>query len=362
MFFASDNSGPVHPKVMTAIAAANAGYATAYGVEPEMDIVRSKLRDLLNAPEAAVYLVATGTAANSLALATLSNPWDTIFCSKDSHIHEDECNAPEFFTGGAKLTVIDSPSGKITADALTAAIEGEETRGVHGPQRGPVSLTTVTERGTIYTQGELKALTDVAKSYDLPVHLDGARFANAVVAGNHSPADITTHLGMDALSFGGTKNGLMGVEAVVLFDPDKAWEFELRRKRSAHLFSKHRYLSAQMNAYLTDDLWRQTARAANDACSYFVDALKGTEAVRFEHEPQANIIFARMPRAVHQRLNEAGRGLLHHGWSARGAATLMKCCWHGWYATGPPPKKKLIGLSRWRRARAVRARGVAIRT
>jgi len=304
MYFASDNSGPVHPAVMTAMTQANQGYAMAYGDDPQMDEVRSRLRDMFEAPDAAIFLVATGTVANSLALATLCNPWQTVFCSSVAHIHEDECNAPEFFTGGAKLTLV--PGGdKMIGPALRAAIEGEENRGVHGPQRGPVSISQVTERGTVYSMQELRALTDVAKEFGLPVHMDGARFANALVTTNHSPAEMSWKIGVDALSFGGTKNGCMGVEAVIFFDPAHAWEFELRRKRAAHLVSKHRYLSAQMIGYLTDNLWLDTARAANANCAKLVQGLRAVGA-EFLHEPDANIIFAALPRRVHQRLHDAG--------------------------------------------------------
>ena len=146
MFFASDNSGPVHPKVMDALTRANDGYAMPYGVEPLMDQVRQKVRDLFEAPKAAVYLVSTGTAANALILATLCAPWETIFCSDMSHIHEDECNGPEFFSGGAKLTLVPTDDAKMTPDTLAATIAKEETRGVHGPQRGPVSITNVTRQ------------------------------------------------------------------------------------------------------------------------------------------------------------------------------------------------------------------------
>ena len=239
MFFASDNAGRVHPKVMEALVEANEGFAQPYGADPIMQDVRAKLRDIFEAPQAAVYLVATGTAANSIALATIGQPWQTVFCSPVAHIQEDECNAPEFYSGGAKLTLVGT-GDKMTALALRAAIGREETRGVHGAQRGPVSITQVTERGSVYSLDEIKALCDVAKSFDVPVHLDGARFANAQVALGCSAADMTWKAGVDVVSFGGTKNGLMGVEAVILFDPSKAWEFELRRKRGAHMFSKHR--------------------------------------------------------------------------------------------------------------------------
>ena len=309
MHFASDNSGPVHPEVLAALTEANQGYQMAYGTDTLMDEVRDRIRDVFEAPGAAVYLVATGTAANSLALATLSRPWETVFCSPVAHIHEDECNAPEFY-GGTKLTLV--PGGdKMSPEALRQSIEGEETRGVHGPQRGPVSLTQVTERGSVYTLEELQALCAVAKAYNLPIHMDGARFSNALVALNCSPAQMTWKAGVDAVSFGGTKNGLMGVEAVVFFDESKTWEFELRRKRGAHLFSKHRYLSAQMAAYLRDDLWLRSARQANANCARLAEGLRAAGA-GFLHDPQANMVFARLPRRVHRTLHAAG--VAYHLW------------------------------------------------
>ncbi|MEL0437590.1 threonine aldolase family protein [Phycobacter sp. K97] len=310
MFFASDNSGPVHPEVLEALSEANMGYAMGYGADAQMEAVRQRLRDIFEAPEAAIYLVATGTAANSLALATLSDPFQTIFCSPVAHIHEDECNAPEFYTGGAKLTLV--PGGdKMTPEALRKSIAGEETRGVHGPQRGPVSITQVTERGSVYSCDELSALCAVAKEYGLPVHLDGARFTNALVSLKCSPAEMTWKAGVDAVSFGGTKNGLMGVEAVIFFDPKHAWEFELRRKRGAHLFSKHRYLSAQMLAYLREDLWLKSAQSANASCAFLADGLRKAGAT-FQSEPEANMAFAALPRSTHKRLMEAGA--VYHLW------------------------------------------------
>jgi threonine aldolase len=262
MFFASDNAGPVPQQVLDQMVSANSGYLPSYGADPQMEQVTRLVREKFEAPDAAVYLVGTGTAANALALSTLSQPWETVFCSPVSHIHEDECNAPEFYMGGGKLTLV-GDSDKITPEALIKSIEGEENRGVHGPQRGPISITQITEKGHSYSVEEVQAISNVAKTNGLALHMDGARFTNAIVARNASPADMTWRAGVDALSFGGTKNGLMGVEGVIFFDPKHAWEFELRRKRGAHLFSKHRYLSAQMLAYLTDDLWLDLARRAN---------------------------------------------------------------------------------------------------
>lgn len=305
MFFASDNAGPAHPSVLQALVDANTGYTAGYGDDTIMDEVRQMVRDMFEAPEAAVYLVATGTAANSILLATLANPWDTIFCTLMAHIHEDECNAPEFYSG-AKLTLVPAQNAKMTPDALRRAMQAEETRGVHGPQRGPVSITQVTEKGTVHTLNEISALTDVAREFGAKVHLDGARFCNALVALGCSPAEMTWKAGIDVVSFGGTKNGLMGVECCVIFDPKLAWEFELRRKRGGHLFSKHRYLSAQMKAYLTDNLWHDLATSANAATTRLAEGLRGHNRAELAYPVDANIIFCRLPRSDHQKLLAAG--------------------------------------------------------
>ena len=304
MFIASDNAGPVHPQIMARLAQANDGHAMPYGKDAIMDEVRDAIRTAFEAPQAEVYLVATGTAANALALACYSQPWQTIFCSTTSHINEDECNAPEFYAGAAKLTVIETDD-KMTPDALRRALEKHPDGNVHCAQRGPVSITQVTERGSVHTQDEIRTLTAVAKEYDLPVHLDGARFANAIVALGCTPAEMTWKAGIDVVSFGGTKNGCMGVEAVVFFDPAKAWEFELRRKRGADLFSKHRFLSAQMAGYMRDDLWMTMARQANDNAAHFAAGLRAAGAT-FLHQPDANMIFACWPRRIHQKLHDAG--------------------------------------------------------
>jgi threonine aldolase len=306
MFFASDNTGPVHPNVMAAMQRANDGYAMPYGADDIMVRVTQQVRDVFEAPEAVVYLVALGTAANALILATLSQPWETVFCHRNAHIHEDECNAPEFYSGGGKLTLVDGANCKMDPALLRDAIEGEQTRGVHGPQRGPVSITQATEKGTVHSVAELKALTMVAKEYGLATHMDGARFANALVKLGCSAAEMTWKAGIDAVSFGGTKNGLMGVEAVVFFDPKHAWEFELRRKRAAHLFSKHRFLSAQMEAYLTDGLWLELAEKSNAACARLARGLKQVPDMSFDFEPDVNIIFAHWARSAHQRAQAGG--------------------------------------------------------
>ena len=306
MFFASDNTSGVPAEILAALTRANDGYARGYGADEIMDRLRTRLRDLFEAPEAAVYLVATGTAANALALATLTPPWGAVFCHRHAHIAEDECGAPEFYAGGSKLVLIDGPHGKLTPEALAEALATTGASGVHGVQRGALSLTNVTEAGTVYTPAEIAALTALAKDHGLPCHLDGARFANALVATGATPAEMTWKAGIDALSFGGTKNGLSGGEAEMLFDAARAWEFELRRKRGGHLFSKHRYLSAQMEAYLQDDLWLRLARQANDMGARLAHGILSIPGMALTHPSEANMIFANWPQGTHDRLRAAG--------------------------------------------------------
>ncbi len=306
MEFASDNTAPVPAAVLEAVARANAGYAPGYGADDWTRAVQAAVREAFEAPAAAVYLVGTGTAANALALACHCPPWGAVFCHRHAHVEEDECGAPEFFTGGAKLVHVPGEHGRMTPAALEAAISDTGRLGVHGVQPGMVSLTNVTEAGTVYPPAEIAALAQVAKARGLPVHLDGARFANALVATGASPAEMTWKAGVDVLSFGGTKNGLMGVEAVVLFDPARAWEFELRRKRGGHLFSKHRYLAAQMAAWLEGGLWLDLAARANAAAARLAAGIAAVPGAALVHPAEANMVFAALPRAAHRRLQAAG--------------------------------------------------------
>ncbi len=306
MHFASDNTSGAAPEIMAALMRANEGYAMGYGNDPVTDRARALIREVFEAPEAAVYLVSTGTAANALALSVHCPPWGAVFCHTHAHIAEDECGAPEFYSGGAKLVLVPGHHGKMTPESLTATIAGTGNGGVHGVQRGMLSITNVTEAGTVYTPAEVAALAAVAKAQGLPVHLDGARFANALVATAATAADMTWKAGVDVVSFGGTKNGCLGVEAVVMFDPAKAWEFELRRKRGGHLASKNRYLAAQMEAYLTDDLWLRLARQANAMGSHLVDGLRQMNDIELFHPAEANISFPHFPVGTHARAHGAG--------------------------------------------------------
>ncbi len=306
MFFASDNGGAVHPRIMAALTAANDGFAMPYGDEAMMEQVRERVRVVFDAPEAEIFLLSSGTAANALILACLARPFETILCTPQAHIFGSECNAPEFYTGGAKLAPIDAQGAKMRPGALGQRLAKGQARDVHDGRDGALSLTNLTEAGTCYTPGEIAALARLAHNAGLPVHLDGARLANALVATGATPAEMTWKAGIDAVSLGATKNGAMALEAVIFFDPAKAAEFPFRRMRAGHLLSKHRYLSAQMLAWLEDDLWLDLAHDANEANRILVEGLRTIEGVEILHSPEANITFTRFSRARHQRLLAAG--------------------------------------------------------
>ena len=306
MEFASDNTSGAAPEILAAVTAANAGYAPSYGADQIMDRVRQLIRQTFEAPEAAVYLVATGTAANALSMALLCPPWGAVYCHAGAHAEVDECGAPEFFIGGGKMAPITTPDGKITPEALAAGISATPQGDVHHIQHGMLTLTNLTETGSFYRPDEVAALTAIARAQGMKTHMDGARFANALVAAGCTPAAMTWQAGVDVLSFGGTKNGCLGVEAVVIFDPAKAWEFELRRKRGGHLFSKHRFLSAQMAAYLTDGVWIRNATHANAMAARLAAGLARTSDASLVYPCGGNIVFARLPRGVHRRAIAAG--------------------------------------------------------
>ena len=305
MFFASDNGAPVPQPIMEALMRANQGQTLSYGADAPMARLRAQIREIFEAPDAQVHLVTTGTAANSLALALYTPPYGATLCHRHAHIQVDECGAPEFFSGGAKLLLVDGEHGKITPDTLTSALT--QTDGsVHSVQPTALSLTNVTEAGTTYTTSELTALCALAKSHGLATHLDGARLANALAATNATPADMTWRAGVDVLTLGGTKNGLLGAEAIVLFDPAKSWELELRRKRAGHLSSKMRYVAAQMEAWFDGGYWLDMACHSNAMAARFAAGLASVEDAELLHPVQANIAFVRLPAAAHARAKAAG--------------------------------------------------------
>lgn len=306
MFFASDNAAGAHPAILEALARAGEGPAMPYGNDPATAGFEAKVREVFEAPEARAFLTATGTAANSLTLATLCNPWDTVYTHALSHIENDECGAPEFYTGGAKLTLLAGADAKIDLEDFRAKLRAAAPHGLHNVQPGALSLTQATEQGAVSSLDETRALTAIAREAGLPVHMDGTRFANALVHLGCTPSEASWKSGVDVLCLGATKNGALAAEAVILFDPSRAREFELRRKRGGHLFSKMRFVAAQMEAYLTDGLWLEMAAHANALAGRLAAGVRTAPACRLLNAPEANILFAEIPLAAHRALWEAG--------------------------------------------------------
>lgn len=319
MNFSSDNASGVCPEIMAALAEANGGSATAYGADKVTAAAQDDLRALFDC-DLVMHPVATGTAANALALATLTPPYGTVYCHRHAHIEEDECNAPEFFSGGAKLTLLDGPHAKFDAAALAEVLAAAGTGVEHHAQPAAVSITQASEQGAVYTVDEVKAIAEVARAHGLPLHMDGARFANAVAHLGCAPADITWRAGVDVMSFGATKNGAMAAEAVLFLKPELARDFRFRRKRGGHLFSKMRFLSAQLRAYVRDDLWLENARHANACARRLADGLAALPGAELEHPVEANEVFVRLPEAVIDGLAADGVGFLR--WGGPTAATL----------------------------------------
>ncbi len=310
--FASDNVSGASPEIVAALAAAADAKAMPYGADAWTARVEAKCAELFET-EVAVFPVATGTAANALALAALTPPHGAIYCHPRSHAYVDECGAPEFYSGGAKMVTVDGPDGKIAADDLAAALVNARSHGVHNVRPAALTLSQATEAGTSYTPDELAALAEVARGHAMGVHMDGARFANAIVHQDLSPADATWRCGVDALSFGATKNGAFAAEAVIFFRPELAQEFGERRKRGGHLLSKLRFISAQLDAYLSDDLWLANARAANRAAARLADGLRVIAGVRLVYPVEANEVFAELPDAMIDALEGEGFGFYRMG-------------------------------------------------
>lgn len=311
MNFASDNGYGALPQVMAALVRANDGTARSYGADPiTRDLTASFAR--LFERELAAFPVATGTAANALALATLTPPHGAIFCHQDSHIMVHECGAPEFFAHSAKLTGLAGAEGKIALDALTAALDGTAWGDVHSAQPAALSLSQPTELGTLYSLDEVRAIATACHRRGLKVHMDGARFGNALAAMGVSPAQATWECGVDVLSFGASKGGTLGAEAVIFFDPALAGDFEYRRKKGGHLMSKMRFVSAQLAAFLEGGLWLEAAARANGLAQRLAQGLAALPDVRLAAPVQTNMVFAEMPEAMAARLRAAGA--YFHDW------------------------------------------------
>lgn len=302
--FRSDNTHGVSPEILEALTRAAAGTMTSYGADEVTARVRARCAEIFE-HDVEIFPVVTGTAGNALALASMVPPWGSILCHEDAHIHRDELGAPEFFTHGAKLLPTAGASGKLSANDVRP---GAATC---------VSVTQATEAGTVYTPGELRAIADAG----LPVHMDGARFANALAALGCAPADLTWRAGVDVLVLGGTKNGLMGAELIVVFRKELADEIAPRWHRAGHRLSKMRFLSAQFEAYLADDLWLRNARHANAAAQRLA---RGLDVLR---PVEANVVFVRFEAHVAEALR--AEGFAFHEWPLFGEGAVRLVCGFG---------------------------------
>lgn len=329
MIFASDNWAGAHPSIMAALQRANDGYAPSYGGDALSKRVEARFSEVFER-DVAVFFVATGGAANSLALSQLCPSWGMILCHEESHIQMDECGAPELFTGGAKLLPVEGFAGKLTPDAVRAALAGFPERPPHGMPARVLSLTQATECGTVYSVGEVTAICGTAKAAGLKVHMDGARFANSLAALGGSPADLTWKAGVDVLSFGGTKNGCLIAEAVVFLDPAAAADFMFRRKRAAQLFSKMRFIAAQFDAYFDSGLWLSMAAHANVMARTLSEGLAGVPGCKVWYPTEANEVFVSFPPGVAEKLREGGATFypwVTPGDPAGGTMQRLICSW-----------------------------------
>ena len=333
--FASDNTAGLTPEALAALTAANTSFVSSYGNDPLTTRAKQLIRELF-ATDCEVFFVFNGTAANALALSALCRSYHGVFCHASSHLDNDECGAPEFFTGGAKVIPIPHPSGKLQpADVERAILRRTD---VHYSKAGALSLTQSTEWGNVYTADEVRALAGVAKKHGLAVHMDGARFANAAAAlatRGVSPADFTWRAGVDVLSLGGTKNGLFATEAVVFFNRELARDFDYRVKQTAQLSSKMRFAAAQWIGALDSGAWLRHAAHANAEAARLAAALRPLPGVQFIAEPEVNGVFVELPPTAVETLWARGwhfyRFIGDHGYR-------LMCSW----ATNPATVDRFI--------------------
>lgn len=325
MNFLSDTTAPAHPAVLEALARANTGYAPSYGADPIASGVKQRLKEIFET-DLEVLFTASGSASNALALSVLCPGDAAIVCHDEAHIHRDERGAPEFFTGGAKLLPMKGDHAKIPADGLEQLLKEWPQDFVHTTPPRALSLSQLNESGCAYTVDEIKERATIAHAHGLAVHMDGARFANALVHLDCTPAGMTWKSGVDALSLGATKNGAMMAEAVILFPSvmDRFSTLQARQKRAGHMYAKMRFIAAQFEGWLTDDLWLDLARTANargKAISKTMSEIKGAEVVQ---PTDGNEVFARLDKALAQKLREAGVGF--YSWPDGSARFVASWC------------------------------------
>jgi threonine aldolase len=318
--FASDNSSTIHPEVLRAIATANVGHAFGYGHDPLTDDLTARFAEHFG-EQARAYPVWSGTAANVLSLRAACRPWEAAICADTAHMNVDECGAPESIAS-VKLLSARGENGKLTPALVEPLITrvGDE----HAVQPRVLSVSQCTELGTVYTVAEIEALAEAAHSRDLVLHMDGARLANAAAALDCELRDLTTRAGVDILSFGGTKNGLLGAEAVVFLNPALGDGFEYLRKQSLQLASKMRFLAAQLHALLSDELWLRNARQGNAMAAKLAEAVAGVEGLQLTRPVQTNAVFARIP---HDAIAALQREFDFYVWDERHDEVRWMCSW-----------------------------------
>ncbi|MBI1774290.1 MAG: low specificity L-threonine aldolase [Proteobacteria bacterium] len=318
----SDNVSGIAPEIMAALVEANKGQAQPYGADALTTRAKAALAELFE-HEVWVFPVSTGTAANALATSVLTPPYGAVYASTTAHIDVAECGATEFFTGGAKIVLVPSERGRMQPDGLTEALAKAGKGLAHRVQPAGLSLTQATERGTVYSLDEIGRLTEIAKRHGLKIHMDGARFANAVARLKVKPAEATWRLGVDVLSFGLTKNGALGVDAVICFRQDMAEEMRYRQRRAGQVYSKMRYASAQLLAYVNNGLWLKNAAHANAMGARLGNGLAAVPGVGLEEPVEINQVFLSMPEAVIAGMEAAGIGLGRRG----GSQVRMVAAW-----------------------------------
>ncbi len=301
--FASDNVTGACPEVLEAILKANEGDSAPYGNDQISNDLQKKFSEIFE-KEVIVFPTASGTAANALALSTMTPSFGNIYCHKLSHINTDECGAPEFYTGGGKLVTLNGIKGKIIAHELDEAIGGKGI--VHNTQPSSVSITQVCETGEVYQLDEIKKISEIAHKHNLNMHMDGARFANALVSLDVTPAEMTWKSGIEVLSFGATKNGCLAAEAIIFFKPELVGNVAFLMKRAGHLLSKMRFVSAQLEAYISNNVWLRNARHANKMGKKLSEGLNHRSDINLAYPTEANEVFAEFPRPIIEHLNSEG--------------------------------------------------------
>ena len=317
MRFLSDNTASVCPEILAAMTAANHGRVPAYGEDEWSSRLDRAFSDFFGT-EVRAFVVSTGSAANALSLASLSPPYGAVFAHEEAHIATDECGAPGFFTGGAQLVLLPGEHGRLAPERFRTALAAHPTD-LHRVQAAVLSLTQATECGTAYHRKDLTQLAEIAHERGLKVHMDGARFANAVAFLNCHPGDITWRAGIDVLSFGATKNGALAAEAVVFFDRSLVGDFERHRKRSGHLLSKSRYAAVQLLTYLESGLWLKNAERTN----HLAQRIGRAAGSALLHPVEANEVFLRLGIERRQQLRAQGFEFYDWGPAARGEARLV---------------------------------------